>query len=232
MRYTFFIEELFGLFFPRLCQSCGQVLFQHEKILCTSCLHQLPKTWFHHDPESKVDQVFWGRCMLEKVSACYYYARGSKVQNLVHSLKYRGVKAVGTCMGELYGSELKNSEYYKHVDVIIPVPLHPRKKRQRGFNQSEVFARGLGAVMEKPIDTKNLRRRTSSSTQTRKSRFMRWKNVEGVFILRNPESLDNRSVLLVDDVITTGATIEACAHALNQAKNLKIYVAAIGFASS
>lgn len=232
MKYALFVEELLGLFFPRLCQSCGQALFVHEKVLCTSCLHQLPKTRFHLDPESNADQVFWGRCMLEKVSACYYYAKGSKVQNLVHSLKYRGVKAVGTCMGELYGSELKNSEYYKQVDVIIPVPLHSRKRRQRGFNQSEVFACGLGSVMDRPVDTKNLFRKTSSQTQTRKSRFNRWKNVEGVFVLRNPKSLDNKSVLLVDDVITTGATIEACAHALHQAKNLKIYVAAIGFAFS
>jgi len=231
MKDFLFINEFLGLLFPRLCHSCGQALFIHETAICTTCLYQLPKTKFHLDPESNADQVFWGRARIEKASACYYYTKNSKVQKLVHALKYRGFKALAIYIGGIYGKELKYSKYYQQIDLIIPVPLHPRKKRRRGFNQSEVFARGLAKSLDKPINTRVLYRRKASETQTRKSRFSRWKNVEGVFALRNPRVLEGKNILLVDDVITTGATIEACAHALQQAKSVKIYVAAMGFAS-
>jgi ComF family protein len=226
-----FLDEFLSLFFPRVCHSCGKALFMHEKAICTACLHLLPRTKSHLDPESNADQVFWGRVQLEKVSACYYYTRNSKVQRLVHALKYRGMTDVGIAVGEQYGRDLANSVYYRHLDMIIPVPLHPRKLRKRGFNQSEVFARGLSESMGIPVENKQLSRLVATPTQTRRSRFSRWKNVEGIFAVKDPMALSNKKVLLVDDVITTGATIEACSRALQKAENIKLHVAAIALAS-
>ena len=228
---TPFADEFIGLLFPKLCNSCGRALFAHETAICTACLHLLPKTRFHLDPESNADQVFWGRVQLEKVSACYYYTRHGKVQKLVHALKYGGMTMVGRTIGECYGRELKSSPLYRDIDLIIPVPLHPRKKRKRGFNQSEIFSQGLAQSMELPVDSRQLYRRKATGTQTRRSRYSRWTNVEGIFSLREPGELNGKNILLADDVITTGATIEACANALQRAGNVKIWVAAIGFAT-
>jgi ComF family protein len=153
------------------------------------------------------------------------------VQKLVHALKYRGMTEVGRTIGERYGRELMSSPYYKDIELIIPVPLHPRKKKKRGYNQSEIFSQGLAKGMGLPVDNKQLLRQIASGTQTRKSRYSRWKNVEGIFSLNRPMALKGKNILLVDDVITTGATIEACAIALQQSDDVKIWVAAIGFAS-
>ena len=222
-----FLDEFLSLFFPRVCHSCGKALFMHEKALCTTCLHLLPATKSHLDARSDADQVFWGRVQLKKVSACYYYTRNGKVQRLVHALKYRGMMDVGMAVGAHYGRDLKKSGYYRQIDMIIPVPLHPRKLRKRGFNQSEVFARGLSETMGIPVECRQLVRLKASQTQTRKSRFSRWQNVEGIFAVRDPDALSHKRVLLVDDVITTGATIEACSRALQKAENIKIHVAAM-----
>ncbi|MEA3478385.1 MAG: ComF family protein [Bacteroidota bacterium] len=231
MKANFFITDLLGLLFPRLCHSCGQALFMHEQALCTACLYQLPETKFHLDPESLADQVFWGRIKIEKASAYYFYVKNGRVQKLVHQLKYQGKKEIGIYIGEIYGRDLTEAPLYQKLNLIIPVPLHPKKMRLRGFNQSEIFARGLAKSMNVPVNTKILYRTKASQTQTRKSRFGRWKNVENIFTTRDDKALKNKNILLVDDVITTGSTIEACAHALLKAEGVKVWVVAMAFAS-
>jgi ComF family protein len=224
-------DDLFCLFFPNLCAGCGRQLIRGEKVICLHCLFHLPKTYFHHDTDNPLSRVFWGRISLEGVAAYLYFQKGGTVQHLLHQLKYKGHKEIGLQMGKLYGNELKNAGVFKDAELIIPVPLHPRKFRQRGYNQSEMFAEGLASVMQAKLETRTLYRKTYSQTQTRKSRYNRWENVESIFGLKNPERIIGKHVLLVDDVITTGATTEACAHVLHQVPGVRISVASIAYAS-
>jgi ComF family protein len=224
-------DDLFCLFFPNLCAGCGQPLIKGEKVICTICLFHLPKTYFHQDTDNPLTRVFWGRVNLEGVTAFLYFQKGGTVQHLLHQLKYKDQKEIGLQMGRLYGTELCRAEVFREAELIIPVPLHPRKLRKRGYNQSQMFAEGLADVMNAKIETKVLYRRSYTQTQTRKSRYSRWENVENIFGVKNPEKIRGKHVLLVDDVITTGATSEACAQALLQVPGVRVSVAAIAYAS-
>ena len=224
-------DDLLSLFFPNLCAGCRKPLVRGEKVICTLCIFHLPKTYFHQDSDNPLTRVFWGRVELEGVAAYVYFQKGGTVQHLLHQLKYKGNKEIGVQMGRLYGMELNYSEIFKGVDTIIPVPLHPRKLRKRGYNQSLMFAEGLSAAMKKDLETRSLYRKSFSQTQTRKSRYSRWENVESIFAVRNPSRIAGKHLLLVDDVITTGATTEACAQALLQVPGVRVSVAAIAYAS-
>jgi ComF family protein len=183
------------------------------------------------EKDNPISQTFWGRTQINTAAAYYFFSKAGKVQHLVHQLKYKGKKEVGIYIGELYGKELMNTESFGKTDVIIPVPLHPKKEKKRGFNQSEVFAIGLSSSMKLPIDTTSLIRTFASETQTKKTRFKRWENVKEIFSLQDAEKLKNKHILLVDDVITTGATIEACANLLNTIEGVTINIASIAVAS-
>ena len=211
--------------------ACGNNLFRNEHIICTSCLFHLPKTNYHLETDNPISQTFWGRTHINTAAACYFFTKAGKVQHLVHQLKYKGKKEVGVFIGELYGKELINALNFNKTDVIIPVPLHPNKEKKRGYNQSEAFAIGLSSSMNVPIDTTSLIRTFASETQTKKTRFKRWENVKEIFSLQNAEKLKNKNILLVDDVITTGATIEACANLLNTIEGITINIASIAVAS-
>lgn len=195
------------------------------------CLYHLPKTNFHHEQDNPVSKVFWGRVNLESATSMYYYRKGGKVQHLIHQFKYKGYQEIGIFLGELFGSELKESDDFKSIDLIIPIPLHRKKLEKRGFNQSEVFAEGLGKSMNVEVDTKSVIRTVATSTQTRKSRYKRWENVNEIFQLKNPDKLAGKHVLVADDVITTGATMEACIQVIQQSPGVKVSVVSIGFAS-
>ena len=175
--------------------------------------------------------MFWGRVPLITGAAYYQFKKQSKVQNLLHQLKYKGQKQVGIKTGSLYGTELKQEKIYQDMSVIIPVPLHPNRERKRGYNQSEMFAMGLSQTMEIPYFSDVLVRTTASETQTKKSKFKRWENVKSIFEIQNEAVIRNKHILLVDDVITTGATIEACAQMLIEVPGVKVSVAAIAYAS-
>lgn len=226
------ISDFFNLIYPRLCLACGHSLFSNEKTICTSCLYHLPGTDFHKDKNNPVSQVFWGKVKLEAAAAYYFYSKGGKVRHLIHSLKYDGKKEIGIYIGKLYGMDLCSCPPFEDVDVIVPVPLHSKKLRKRGFNQSEMFARGIAISMNVKVDTKILFRSIASQTQTRKTRFNRWKNVENIFDIRKAGSLKDKHILLVDDVITTGSTIESCVHALEKIPFVRISVVAMAFASN
>ncbi|MFZ4401132.1 MAG: ComF family protein [Bacteroidales bacterium] len=224
-------QDFFSLIYPNNCMACGNNLFKNEHLICTSCLFHLPKTNYHLEKDNPISQIFWGRCNINTAAAYFYFTKAGKVQHLVHQLKYKGKKEIGIYIGEIYGRELMQSPDYSKTNVIIPVPLHPKKQKKRGFNQSEVFAIGLSASMNIPIDTQTLIRTFASETQTKKSRFKRWENVKEIFSLQNPETLKNKHILLVDDVITTGATIEACVNLLNSIEGVTINIASIAVAS-
>ena len=222
------INDFINLIFPKLCCACNNALLKSENIICLNCIVSLPKTNFHLEANNPVNKVFWGRVQVEMATSFYLFSKKGKVQRLLHHLKYKGVKEVGTVVGELMGYDLKESPHFKQIDFIIPVPLHRNKLKKRGYNQSECIAKGISSAMGIPINIQTLFRKVDSQTQTKKSRYKRWENVGEIFGVSDKE-LDGKNVLLVDDVVTTGATLEACAQILIQ-HNCKIYIATIAYA--
>lgn len=227
---TSFFNDFISLFYPRACMACGKNLMRYENCICTFCLYHLPRTNFHGEKENPVTKLFWGKINIEAAAACFYFYKKGKVQQLMHQLKYKGHKEIGSFIGRLYGKELLQIPAFNSVNYIIPVPLHPKKEKIRGYNQSEMFALGLSESMKVPVDTHSLIKSTSTETQTKKSRFSRWENVKEVFTLQNTERFKNKHILLVDDVITTGATIESCVIKLQQSEGIKISIASMAYA--
>lgn len=225
-----YLNDFFSLFFPDLCRACGKNLFKNENVICTDCIYHLPYTDFHLDEENKVTKQLFGRFPFESAAAFLYFKKGSRVQNLMHQLKYNHKPEVGLRIGEMYGYQLKKLEKYQRADLIIPVPLHASRMRKRGYNQSEHFGRGLSLQLGIECRSDILYRLVATSTQTRRSRFARYENMQEVFGVKHPELLTGKRVILVDDVITTGATIEACALTLQSMANVKISVLSIAFA--
>lgn len=223
-------DDFLGLIFPRICSGCGNSMWKHEKILCDSCFYHLPRTHFHLLDDNPVSRIFWGRTSIVSASSFLLFNKGSKVQNMIHALKYKGRKDIGIFLGEEYGKILKSSTPWSQSGMIVPVPLHRKKYLKRGYNQSEQFAIGLSASMEIPYTNECLFRKNANETQTRKSRFLRWNNVQDTFFVKNPEVLAGKTILLVDDVITTGATLESCISALSSIPRISILVATIAYA--
>jgi len=223
-------DDFLSLFFPRICYACGNSLFKNEETICTYCLFRLPKTNFHLENDNPVSRLFWGRVRIEAAAAFCYYRKDGKVQNLIHQFKYKGRKEIGPFIGNLYGDHLKNTRSFKDIDLIIPVPLHPRKIRKRGYNQSELFGHGLSEAMAVKLDRKSLYRNHASATQTKKSRYKRWENVESIFSVQKDNQLGGAHILLVDDVVTTGSTLEACAQALLQIEGVRVSVVTMAYA--
>ena len=224
-----YLRDFFNLFFPDLCVVCNNHLVNQEDLVCTKCLYNLPKTNYHNDIDNPVSQLFWGRTKIEYATGFFYFHKGSKYQGLMHKFKYPGNKEIGYVLGRYFGSQIKNS-VFGEIDIIIPVPLHKSKLKKRGFNQSEWLGMGLSEVMEKPLDTKSLIRNVATETQTRKSRFERWKNVENIFKISNEKELEGKHVLIVDDVVTTGSTLEACINAILEVKDTKVSIATLAVA--
>ena len=224
-------HNLVEVFYPQICLACSRKLLSYERVICTHCEANLPKTNFHNRESNPVEILFWGRCKIESASAYYRYLKNGKVQNLIHNFKYKGYQEIGLYMGEVYGKTLFKSNRFNTIDRIIPVPLHPKRRRFRGFNQSAVFGKGLAISMKCKLDTNSLIRITHTQTQTKKSRWERHKNVSSIFVINNPEKLEGKHILLVDDVITTGSTIESCVNTLSQIKGIRISVVAIASAA-
>ncbi|HAQ65919.1 MAG TPA: ComF family protein [Bacteroidales bacterium] len=225
-----YLDDFLSLIYPRLCFACGQPLFANEEVICFPCRQQLPQTHYHLQPDNPVEQQFWGRCRLNAAAGYYFFRRGSKVQHLLHALKYYHAPEVGITLGKLYGHQLKNAPAFASADCIVPVPLHPKKQKARGYNQSEVFAEGLSESMGIPVNNTSLFRVVASETQTRKSRFKRWENVNTIFALGEVEAIRGKHILLVDDVITTGATLEACVKVIETIEGVSVSVASIAVA--
>jgi ComF family protein len=223
-------DDFLSLLFPRLCYACGNQLLRNERLICTECYVLIPRTNYHLEGGNPVEQLFWGRCRIEKAAAFSFYNRGSRIRKLIHNLKYKGIRDIGFELGKIYGLALSRSDFLDGVDIIIPVPLHSSKKRLRGFNQSDIISNGLSEATGLPVDKASLKRITITETQTRKSRYERWINVEGIFNISDDTNIKGKHILLVDDVITTGSTIESCANELLKTEGVKVSVAALAVA--
>lgn len=226
-----YATDLGALFFPKYCSSCNRNLMHYEKAICMHCLSQLPRLRIHDEEQNTVEKLFWGRVDLHSATAFLNMPRNGSTHRLIHRLKYHGDQEVGQRLGALFGHELLESARMSNVDVIIPVPLHPKKLHVRGYNQCDCIAQGLAETMGVEVSLNNLTRVHFNATQTRRGRVSRWTNVKDIFWVREPEKLENKKILLIDDVITTGATIEACAMALKKVPGVQIAVAALAIPS-
>jgi len=223
-------DDFLGLIFPRICSGCGNSLWKHENILCDICLYHLPRTNFHLQTDNPVNRIFWGRADILSATSFLLFNKGSKVQSMIHALKYKGRKDIGVFLGEEFGKTLRECSPFSKSGIIIPVPLHRKKYLKRGYNQSEQIAIGLSSSMGIPYTAQCLLRKDESDTQTHKSRFLRWKNVQDIFYIKNSEKITGSQILLVDDVLTTGATLDSCISKLSVIPDVSISVATIAYA--
>ena len=230
MKLTALLREFSSLFFPLVCVPCGDKLLAQEKSICLACLCKLPKTNNFKEPDNVLEQLMAGRFPFERIASYCIFVKKGTLAPLIHHLKYRNRDDIGILLGEMYGEELLGSDFLQPINLIVPVPLHSKKKRQRGYNQAEMIAKGLSNVTSIPVSTENLIRTIHNPTQTKFDKTRRWKNVKDIFTVKNPEAFQGKHILLVDDVITTGSTLEGCGVALQACHDVKISIATIGHA--
>ncbi len=225
------LTDFIRLFYPNLCMVCHNDLAEGESVICTSCLYHIPRTKYWLDSENAVAKIFWGRAFVQNACSFFFFAKGSNYRKLLHHLKYNGKKEVGYILGKEFGNELKRVDAYKDIDFIVPVPLHPKRFKQRGYNQAEEIAKGLQESMGISLSTKNLIRSGYTETQTRKTRTQRVDNVSKAFCLENSNDFKGKHILIVDDIVTTGATLEECAATVLQAEDAKVSIVTLAYTS-
>jgi ComF family protein len=217
------------LFFPHTCVGCGTDVIDHDQLLCLHCLNHLPATNFFNQPNNPVEQVFYGRIPVANAGAGYFFTKDSLLQNLIVQLKYKGNKQIGFYLGQLFGNFLIKCDRFKQVDGLVPLPLNPRREKNRGYNQATMLCNGISSVLKKPVIEKAVVRSVYTETQTHKGRISRWENMDGIFEVKNPSALENKHILLVDDVVTTGATLEACGSEILKVPGTTLSVATLAY---
>ncbi|WP_108804792.1 ComF family protein [Aquimarina sp. Aq107] len=219
------LSDLAYLFYPIYCAACDNPLYKNERILCTSCRHKLPLGNFHKVNAKKIEKVFYGRAKIENATSLLLFEKDSLVQNLIHNLKYRGREEIGKELGVWLGQELSQSSVYQNIDTVIPVPLHPKRLRERGFNQVEKFGQEIAEKLNAEYVDFVLKKNSYNKKQSKNSRLTRWINTSETFGIQNESLLANKHILIVDDIVTTGATLEACIQALKSIPGIKISIA-------
>lgn len=223
-------KDFLHLIFPQTCVVCNRLLVKGEEVLCIGCMAELPKLNYHKSGFNPLPNRFLGKVLVEDVYAYLNYLKGGRTQKLIHALKYEGKKEVGELFGRWFGQELKESGFAPKVDVVVPVPLHPKKLRQRGYNQVSGFGRSMAESLDAVFQEDILVKSKHTTTQTKKKRLERWQNVEDVYKIRYAEKVEGRKILLVDDVVTTGSTLEACTHVILKANPKSVSIATIAAA--
>lgn len=216
---------------PIVCFGCNARLNRGEKLLCTVCRHQLPLTEHTFNVENGVDRIFYGRINIKKASSFLFFTDHGIVKNLIHHLKYKNQEQIGEFLGDWYGQWIAENGYLEKIDYVIPVPLHKKKLKQRGYNQTALFAKKIALHIKSDYLENELIKTANTRTQTKKSRLNRWYDNRSLYEVRNPDLLKNKKILLVDDVITTGATMEICAQALKNIEGTSIYIASMAVVS-
>jgi ComF family protein len=224
------LKDFFDLVFPDICISCENALLKGEKNICIGCMYKLPKTDFHFNEDNELCRKLWGRVPLKYGLAYLKFNKGGLVQNIMHHIKYKDASEAAVMLGNWYGHDLYKAGYSEKFDLIIPVPLHKKKLRKRGYNQSACFAMGLSDGLAINYQENILERSREQSSQTNKNRLDRWSNVKEIYQLRENINLTGKKILLADDVATTGATLEVCAQELFKAGAVEVSVAVIAIA--
>jgi len=219
------------LFYPHQCTGCGSDLLDENNQLCLHCINELPHTHFAQFNNNPVEKIFWGRIPVTAAHSEFYFAKETLIQHLIHQLKYKNNTDIGFYMGEIMGRTLLASNRFNNIDYLIPLPLYPDKERKRGYNQAAIISNGMSETMNIPVLNGNVVRRRFTETQTRKHRTERWENVDGSFEIKDPSKLQGKKLLLVDDVITTGATLEACGSILLQVEAVQLFIASLAHAA-
>ncbi|MEZ4721498.1 MAG: ComF family protein [Flavobacteriales bacterium] len=221
-----YLNDFSHLAFPFNCFGCNVALDEGEEPICNHCKEHMPLTRYWEHDDNAVEKLFWGKIQIERAAAYSFFTKGGIVQSLMHQLKYNGKIDVGLLMGRYFGEVLKDSMYDK-IDLVVPVPLHASKLKKRGYNQCDFIARGIAESMGKPYNVNCVARIRANETQTKKGIYERWINVKELFKVVEPQFVRGKHVLLIDDVVTTGSTLEACAGALLQVPDTRVSIATI-----
>lgn len=225
-----YISDFISLFFPSYCPLCGEKILNTEKEICLSCLNLLAITPLDDECTHELQNKFKGRLTIQGVYAPFPFSKESKIQEVMHLLKYKKKYNIGLRLGNYLGQELSKSKHLKNIDFIIPIPIHKQKKKRRGYNQSEIIAQGICKHLQKPILTNVLHRKTSGVSQTQKRKLQRWENVKDLFEIKNFSDLEEKNILLVDDVITTGSTMQICSELLIKKAKARVFLCALAYA--
>lgn len=222
-------NDFLHLFFPHNCMGCGIDVLPKDVLLCAECANQLPYTSFLKHPDNPVEKKFYGRLKIEHAGSSFYFIKNSLMQHLISELKYKGNMDSGFYLGKILGLLIMESGRFDDVECIVPLPLNELKQRKRGYNQATIIAKGITEVWPKPIFENGMKRIVFTETQTHKDRISRWQSMDGVFAINNKNDLENKHVLLVDDVVTTGATLEACGLELLKAEGSRLSLATVAY---
>ncbi|MDE3251176.1 MAG: ComF family protein [Bacteroidota bacterium] len=218
------IRDLLPLFLPHHCETCGSDVLGSHQFLCSRCQEKLPVTGFLKYAGNPVEKLFYGRCRIQQAGALYYFTKDSLLQHILFALKYREQKDAGYFLGRMIGYALQKTDRFDEVDCLIPLPLHPRKENRRGYNQANLIAAGIVEVWRRPLIPDAMIRTRFTESQTQRNRIDRWQHMQDVFSVAKPDLLNNRHLLLVDDVVTTGASLEACAKSLLSLPNTRVSI--------
>jgi ComF family protein len=223
------LNHVCHLFYPHTCNACGSDVISNNHLLCLHCLHDLPVTNFFSKEDNPVKKIFYGRLPIIYAAAGYFFTKQSALQHLLIELKYRGNKDIGNYMGQLLGQLIVESPDFSSVDALIPLPLNPRKQKKRGYNQATALCNGISAVTNIPVIDNAVIRKVYTETQTHMGRINRWENMDGVFAIKDDRPLENKHLLLVDDVVTTGATLEACGGEMLKVSGTSLSIATLAY---
>lgn len=231
-RISNILKDVTNVLLPISCFGCNARLYRGEVTLCTSCRHQLPLTEYNFNVENAVDRIFYGRINIKKANSFLHFTETGIVKNLIHYLKYKNQESIGKFLGDWQGQLLKKQGHLNHIDFVIPVPLHRKKLRKRGYNQVSLFAKQIALHLNTSYVDNFLIKTANTRTQTKKTRLNRWYDNRSLYEIKNPQLLENKSILLIDDVITTGATMEICANTFKDIKGVTIYILSMAVVSN
>lgn len=224
-----YLEDFLHLFFPHNCSGCGTDILNNEDALCAHCLTQLPETGFLSKPENPVEKIFYGRLAVQHAGSAFYFNKDSLLQHLIVQFKYHGNQTAGMFLGKVLGELISSAERFNEIDIIVPLPLNEKKLFKRGYNQALLLVKGIAEIFKKTVVENAVERILFTETQTQKDRITRWQTMEGVFKINDESAIKNKHILLIDDIITTGATLESCGKTILQAENTKLSICTLAY---